>query len=85
MYRMHINSVVPERAVAQLGYPILVIHCLDDDRIPAEQGLRVYSAAHPESELWTVAALGHVEAFSTYPDEYVDRVSAYFGSRLDFL
>ncbi|MCI0439020.1 MAG: alpha/beta hydrolase, partial [Chloroflexi bacterium] len=79
---MDIGSVSPEKAVSRLGYPILVIHGTDDTRIPLEQGLRVYRAAHPGSRLWVAHGVEHVEAFKTYPDEYAQRVAGYFEERV---
>ncbi|NQW22443.1 MAG: alpha/beta fold hydrolase [SAR202 cluster bacterium] len=82
IYGIDIGVLVPERAVASLGYPILVIHGTGDQRIPWEQGQRVAEAAPDGSDLWLAPDVDHVDAFLTYPDEYEDRVSKYLGSRL---
>ena len=81
IYGIDIGELVPERAVARLGYPILVIHGTEDQRVPLEHGQRVVEAAKTGSVLWRVPGVDHVDAFLTYPDEYVDRVTEYFGSR----
>jgi len=81
IYGIDIGSLVPEKSVAELGYPVIVIHGLADDRIPWEHGQRVASAAYEGSSLWLVPGVDHVDAFLTHPDEYVARVSEYFGSR----
>lgn len=81
IYGIDIGALVPEQAVAGLGYPILVIHGTADERIPWEQGQRVANAAGEGSPLWLVPDVDHVDAFLTHPDEYVERVSEYFGSR----
>ncbi len=81
IYGIDIGELVPERAVALLRYPILVIHGTGDQRIPWEQGQRVARAAEEGSFLWLAPDVDHVDAFLTYPDEYVDRVVEYFGSR----
>jgi fermentation-respiration switch protein FrsA (DUF1100 family) len=78
IYGIDIGSLVPERSVAELGYPILVIHGIADDRIPWEHGQRVASAAEAGSSIWLVPAVDHVDAFLTHPDEYVERVNEYF-------
>lgn len=80
IYGIDIGELVPERAVARLEYPILVIHGTGDQRIPWEQGQRVAKAA-AGSLLWLVPDVDHVDAFLTFPDEYVDRVAEYFDSR----
>ncbi len=81
VYGIDIGELVPERAVAGLGYTILVIHGADDQRIPIEQGERVAGAAREGSSLWRAPGVDHVDAFLTYPDEYVGRVDEYLGER----
>ena len=81
IYGINIGELVPEQAVTSLKYPILVIHGTGDERIPWEHGQRVAEAAPEGSFLWQVPDVDHVDAFLTYPDEYVDRVTEYFGSR----
>ena len=81
IYGIDIGELVPERAVARLAYPILVIHGTGDQRIPWEQGQRVVEAAKEGSILWLAPDVDHVDAFLTYPDEYVGRLAEYFDSR----
>ena len=82
-YGIDVSSLVPEEAVKSLPYPILVIHGKEDSRIPFEHSVKVHEAAHPESSIWLVPDVGHVEAFVTYPEKYVERVAAYFNERLN--
>ena len=81
-YGINLGALKPEESVAQLGYPVLVVHGDADERIPVEHGQRVFEAAHPGSELWVVPDVDHVDAFLTYPEEYVRRVGDYFAARL---
>ena len=81
IYGIDIGELVPERAVTQLNYPILVIHGTGDQRIPWEHGQRVADAAAEGSFLWLVPDVDHVDAFLAHPDEYVDRSTEYYGSR----
>ncbi len=81
IYGIDIGSLVPEESVADLGYPVLVIHGTGDKRIPLEQGQRVAGAAKEGSSIWLVPEVDHVDAFLTYPDEYTERVDEYFSSR----
>ena len=81
IYDIDIGELVPERVVTRLGYPIFVIHGIADERIPWQQGQRVAGAAEQGSSIWLVPGVDHVDAFLTHPDEYVDRVAEYFGSR----
>jgi len=81
IYGIDIGELVPEQAVAGLGYPVLIIHGTEDQRVPLDQGQRVFQAAVEGSFLWRVPGVDHVDAFLTFPDEYVGRVTEYFGSR----
>jgi pimeloyl-ACP methyl ester carboxylesterase len=81
-HQIDIGALVPDKAVRRLGYPILLIHGTADTRIPVGQGVRVHQAAHPDSTIWLVPEVDHVDAFSTHPDEYVARVVDYFARRL---
>ena len=82
IYGIDIGELAPERAVARLKYPILVIHGTGDQRIPWEQGQRVAKAAEEGSFLWLLPDVDHVDAFMTYPEEYVERVTDYLDARL---
>ena len=82
LYGIDIGDLKPVEAVTSLGYRILVMHGTADERIPFEHGRRVHQAAHPDSQFWITTGLEHVKAFSTYPDEYVERVATYFNERL---
>ena len=82
LYGIDIGALVPEEAVKVLPYPIMVIHGTADARIPCDHGIRVYEAAHPGSTIWLVPDVDHVDAFSTYPEEYVEKVVDYFDRQL---
>ena len=82
LYGIDVGAVVPERAAGTLGYPILVIHGEADERVPAEQSVRIHASAAPGSELWLSPGSEHADAVIDAPDEYVERVDAYYHSRL---
>lgn len=82
LYGIDIGALVPEEAVKLLPYPIMVIHGTADTRIPLEHGTRVHDAAHPESLMWVVPEVDHVQAFPEHPEEYVERVVDYFDGQL---
>jgi dipeptidyl aminopeptidase/acylaminoacyl peptidase len=81
LYGIHLGSLKPERDVAKLDYPVLIIHGEADERIPLSEGRRVYDAAQPGSEFWTLSGVMHADAFPSHPDEYVQRLRAYFAGR----
>ena len=82
LFDIDLGALVPEKAIARLDYPVLIIHGTADTRIPVEHGVRVHRASHPDSELWLVPEVDHVDAFVTHPQEYVERVASYFKARL---
>jgi pimeloyl-ACP methyl ester carboxylesterase len=83
LHGIDIGALVPEEAVRSLKYPILIIHGTGDTRIPSDHGERIHKAAHRDSNIWLVPEVDHVDAYITYPDEYVDRILDYFDRRLD--
>ena len=82
-YGIDLGSMVPEEAVDEIDYPVLVIHGKADGRIPFEHGVRVHDSAPAGSELWLVPDVDHVDSFTTHPDEYIRRIIRYFEGRLD--
>ena len=76
-----LDKLTPVKAIATLDYPVLVIHTLNDTRIPIEHGIRVHMASHRDSDLWIVSEVDHGDAYSELPEEYLDRVSEYFHGR----
>ena len=82
VFEIDIPAMAPVESVRDLGYPVLIIHSTDDDRIPLEHGRRVHRAAPEGSVLWEVADSGHNEASTDHPSEYAGRVAEYFASRL---
>ena len=82
LYDIDVEAMAPERAVSELGYPILAIHGAEDSRIPPAHGRRVFDAAAEGSRLWIADGVGHAGAFVANRSEYADRVAAYFLSRL---
>ncbi len=82
LYGIDVGAVVPEKAAAVLSYPILVIHGDADSRIPAEHSVRIHASAPAGSELWLLPGSDHADAFLDAPNEYVERLDAYFRVRL---
>ena len=72
LYGVDMGLLVPERAVEDIGYPILVIHGEADTRNPDRARHTRPRAAHPASELWTTPGTDHGDSFLNFPEEYVD-------------
>lgn len=81
LYGIKLGETVPEDAVSKIGYPILLIHGMNDTRILVEHSIRIRKAAPDGSKLWKVDNVPHVAAFDTYPEEYTKRVVEYYKSR----
>jgi len=83
VYGIDIGAIKPARAVTGLEYPILLIHGTNDTRILSSHSERMKQASpHQETQLWLVEGAEHVQAYRTSPQEYVERVAAYFEGRL---
>ena len=82
LYGIDIGALEPERAVAALGYPVLVIHSDTDMRIPVGHGERVAAAAPPGTLFWRTTGAIHADSFRTFPERYVERVASYLAERL---
>ncbi len=82
IYGIDVGVLTPVKAVTQLDYPVLIIHGLKDERVPASHGERVAAAGSEGTVLWLVDAEGHLDSYKTYPDEYFQRVDAYFRASL---
>lgn len=82
LYGIDIGALAPEEAVKHLRYPIMVVHGKADTTIPFDHGVRVHKAAHPESIIWLLPDVGHIDAYKIYPEEYVERVADYFDEQL---
>ena len=82
MFDISLAGMTPEKAVAELDFPVLVIHGTEDSRIPPDHSQRVFGASPEGSRLWVVEGVAHAESFVENKAEYADRVAAYFLSRL---
>ena len=82
IYGIDLGTLTPVKAVTRLDYPVLIIHGTEDDRVPLDHGERVAAAGRNGTILWRVNVEGHAESLETYPDEYFERVDAYFGALL---
>ena len=81
-YGINVGGLVPERAAAHLSSPILVIHGMEDLLIPYSHGVRVQTASPAGSAIWLVPDMAHLQAYVAHPEDYVDRVAAYFERQL---
>ena len=82
LFDIDVGGLAPEKAVGRLPYPILVIHGELDSRVPVGHGIRVHSAAHPDSDIWIPSGIEHTDAYPTLPKEYIQKVTEYLDRML---
>lgn len=83
MLRANPSEVRPYMAVKRANKPILFIHGTGDETVPCSNSKQLRKlAAHPDSALWLVPQAGHVRSYAMMPDEYGERVAAFFHKTL---
>jgi pimeloyl-ACP methyl ester carboxylesterase len=81
VYGINIDDLSPEKDVARLKYPVLLIHGTADTRTPVSHSQRIFAKAPQGSDLWTPEGVEHTKAFEVHPDEYIQRVGDYLSPR----
>jgi pimeloyl-ACP methyl ester carboxylesterase len=75
---VYLANASPEQAVAGSRVPILLIHGLADENIPAQQSERIRAHNPADISLWQVPGAGHCGAVSVAPEEFESRVLGWF-------
>jgi len=76
-YRLDMQTISPESAVALSGVPVLLIHGQSDSNIPIRHS-RLIQAHNPGTVLWEVPYAEHCGAVSIAPQEFERRVLTQF-------
>jgi pimeloyl-ACP methyl ester carboxylesterase len=80
------GRVAAVRAVDYVGSlaprPLLIIYGELDDYLPSDHPQRLFDAANEPKEMWLAPGSGHAMARLDHPQEYVQRVQAFFGRYL---
>ena len=80
---VEINKVKPAAAAAQYDYPLRLVHCDEDDRIPHAGNFGPVREASPDSKATLfLPVAGHNDAYDDFPDAYVDIFVEYAAERL---
>lgn len=74
---LNMVDISPKDSVAASTTPVLLIHGQIDSNIPVRHSRLIHAAA-PSTELWEVPAADHCGAISTAPEEFQQRVLAWF-------
>ena len=73
-------QVSPQNSVARSTIPILLIHGLADDNVPAQQSEMIRSQNPEDVALWEVPRAGHCGAVNAAGEEFNVRVLGWFSS-----
>jgi fermentation-respiration switch protein FrsA (DUF1100 family) len=84
MYGIDFTAIKPVEVVGDIApRPILFIQGELDDVVPPEHAYSLYEASDNwRNQLWLISDVGHVEAYASYPEEYMDRVTSFFDDAL---
>lgn len=82
-YKLNVNEISPEAAVAQTRVPVLLIHGKIDSNIPAEHSVRI-AAQNRGVALWLVPNADHCGAMGAAPEAFEERVIGWFASHTCF-
>lgn len=74
-------NYLPERAMTRLNdRPVLLIHGAADNTIPVENAYRLQKAGanNPNLQVWITPTSDHLRSYFDHPQEYRERVLAFF-------
>jgi fermentation-respiration switch protein FrsA (DUF1100 family) len=80
MYGVDFVAIKPIAVVAEIApRPVFFIHSELDEVIPVEHAYRLKQASQsPQDQLWIVPQADHVKAYTAYPEEYMNKITAFF-------
>ena len=77
-YGLNLRDASPADAVRATKIPILLIHGGADANIPPRHSRRLHALNPVATQLWEVPGAGHVASLATTPQQYQQRVIAWF-------
>jgi dipeptidyl aminopeptidase/acylaminoacyl peptidase len=78
-----VASVRPMDVISRVSpRPVLIIHCLEDYVVPADNSRRNFNSARQPKELWLVPGADHGKAHTIAKAEYERKVDAFFANAL---
>jgi len=76
-YKLDMQQVSPEEAVAKSQTPVMLIHGQIDSNIPVRHSRAIHALA-PQTVLWEVPGADHCGAIAVAPREFESRVLGWF-------
>jgi dipeptidyl aminopeptidase/acylaminoacyl peptidase len=82
-YKLDMDTISPEEAVAHTGIPVLLIHGAIDSNIPLRHSEQIFASSHAQKDLnhldlWVVPGADHLGAYGQQPAEFERRVTTWF-------
>lgn len=78
------NRYSPDAYIARLApMPVLLLHGTADPVVPYRHAGRLFDAAAPPKDLWTLEGAGHTEAFAQQRERYAPLLATFFCEALD--
>lgn len=76
---VNMNEVRPVDDVPLISpRPIFIIQSLEDGMVPLDSAQRIYDAAGDSKQLWMEPDAVHLGMYSSYPEEYTEKVIGFF-------
>ncbi len=84
MYGVDFTAIKPVESVPGIAPgPVLFIHGELDEVVPVEHVYRLQQASqNPQNQLWVVPQVVHVGAYAAHPEEYMNKITAFFDAVL---
>jgi len=84
IYGVDIEEIKPLQAVTKVApRPIFFIHGEADRKISVDNARRLYQANSSQNNmLWIVPKAGHARGYKSQPEEYINKVTAFFDRTL---
>jgi len=78
-FQTRVDNISPVSVIAQIApVPVLIIAGEGDQLIPADNGRKLYAAAHEPRELWIIPGAEHGGTLAAAGSEYEKRVGEFF-------
>jgi len=84
MYGVDFSAIKPVESVSEIApRPVFFIHGELDEVVPLEHAYRLQQASqNQQNQLWVVPQAGHVRSYVTQPEEYINKITAFFDGAL---
>jgi pimeloyl-ACP methyl ester carboxylesterase len=79
-YHLNMLQASPRDAVAEMSVPVFLIHGQIDSNIPIRHSRQIH-LGNPNTILWEVPYADHCGAISASPQEFEQRILAWFSPR----